>query len=74
MEAAQDHYGSTGYYSPMVFLSKDAYQKPKARVYELVQQVAEGREYRNFLHLTDEPVEVVDFIKATHRSPPNKLY
>jgi predicted Rossmann-fold nucleotide-binding protein len=70
MEAAQDHYGSTGYYSPMVFLGTKQYQTDPA-VYPLVQSVAKGREYANFLAITDEPNDIVTFLQ-THPPKPSQ--
>jgi predicted Rossmann-fold nucleotide-binding protein len=70
MEAAQDHYGSTGYYSPMVFLGTKQYQTDAA-VYPLVQSVAKGRDYANFLAITDEPNDIVAFLQ-THPPKPSQ--
>lgn len=62
-DAAQNHYGTYGYYSPMVFLSKQRYEIDTL-IFPLLKQLAHGRDYADFLHLTDEPEAVKDFIKA----------
>ncbi len=69
MDAAQNHYGSYGYYSPMVFLGKERY-KLDTDIYNLIQQLSTGRIYNRLLHLSDEPESVVEFIK---NNPPIKL-
>lgn len=69
MDATQNHYGTYGYVSPMVFLGKKRYTQ-ETKLYGLVQQLAEGREYADYLHLTDEPTDVLRFID-TH--PPAKF-
>ena len=62
-DAAQNHYGTFNYYSPMVFLGSQRYQKD-THIYALLQSLASKQTYGNMLHLTDEPVEVLRFIKA----------
>lgn len=62
MDATQNHYGSFGYYSPMVFLGKKRYLK-ETLLYPLLRQLAWGRQYADMLFITDAPTEVVDFIK-----------
>ena len=61
MEATQNHYGSFGYYSPMVFLSSKRYQK-ETMIFPLLEQLAEGREYEKMITVADTPKETVDFI------------
>lgn len=63
MDAAQNHYGSLGSISPMVFLGRDRY-KQQTRLWQTITELADGRDYANMLCLTDEPTEVVDFIQA----------
>lgn len=62
-DAAQNHYGTFDYYSPMVFLGKTHYEQTNG-IYPLLQNLAKGRKYADLLHLTDSPEEVVAFIKA----------
>lgn len=61
MDATQNHYGSFGYYSPMIFLGKKRYLK-ETFLYPLLQQLAWDRKYADMLFITDEPQEIVAFI------------
>jgi predicted Rossmann-fold nucleotide-binding protein len=62
MDAAQNHYGTTGFYSPMVFLGKSQYIED-VPIYPLLQKVA-TQDYRDFLFITDTPSEIREFIEA----------
>ncbi|MEM6344183.1 MAG: hypothetical protein AAF927_09900 [Bacteroidota bacterium] len=62
-DAAQNHYATYGYYSPMVFLSRKRYEIDTL-IYPLLKQLAHGRAYADFLYLTDSPEEVRAFIQA----------
>lgn len=62
-DAAQNHYATYGYYSPMVFLSKKRYEIDTL-IYPLLKQLAFGQEYADFLYLTDRPEEVCQFVKT----------
>ncbi|MFV0531815.1 MAG: LOG family protein [Flavobacteriales bacterium] len=68
-EATQNHYGTFGYYSPMVFLSKKRYVEDTS-IYSVLHQLAKGRKYKDFLFLTDDPALVVKFLKD---HPPVKV-
>ena len=68
MDATQNHYGSFGYYSPMIFLGKKRYLKDTF-LFPVVQQLAWDRKYAELLFISDSPEEVVDLIK---RHPPIK--
>ncbi len=68
-EAAQNHYGTFGYYSPMVFLSKKRYVEDTS-IYSVLHQLAKGRTYKELLYLTDDPELVVKFLK---KHPPIKV-
>lgn len=61
MDATQNHYVTFGYVSPMVFLGRKRYTE-ETDLYALINQLAQGRSYAEYLHLTDEPEEVVTFI------------
>lgn len=61
-EAAQNHYGTYGYYSPMVFLGKKRYIEDTA-LYSVLHQLAVGMPYKDLLYLTDDADLAVDFIK-----------
>lgn len=60
-EAAQNHYGTFGYYSPMVFLGKGRYVE-ETSLYSVLHQLAKGQIYKDLLYLTDDPQLVYDFI------------
>lgn len=61
MDATQNHYVTFDYVSPMVFLGTQRYTE-ETQLYPVIQQLAEGRDYAQYLHLTDDPEEVVTFI------------
>lgn len=63
MDAVQNHYGSLGFISPMVFLGTQRYARD-TRLFEVLQRLAQGREYSEMLLLTDSPEEAVAFIRA----------
>jgi putative intracellular protease/amidase len=61
IDAAQNHYGSLGWVSPMAFLGQEAYRT--TGLYPLLERLAEGRTYRGMLGCADEPAEIVAFLK-----------
>jgi hypothetical protein len=63
MDAAQNHYGTFNYYSPMVFLGRERYEI-NTMLYPLLRQLSHGRAYHDLLYLTDEPEAVVDWLQA----------
>ncbi|MEM1443276.1 MAG: hypothetical protein AAGF67_13095 [Verrucomicrobiota bacterium] len=63
MDAAQNHYGTFEYVSPMIFLGEERYGE-ETGLYETLQRLARGRQYEAMLGLTDDPVEVVQWIDA----------
>jgi predicted Rossmann-fold nucleotide-binding protein len=63
MDAVQNHYGSFGCYSPMVFLGTDRYTKETA-IFPLLEQLAVGRKYKQMLTITDLPQEALAFITS----------
>ena len=67
-DAAQNHYGTFNYYSPMVFLGRKRYEVDTL-IYPLLRQLAYGRAYYDLLHITDEPAEVLSFLE---KHPPIK--
>ncbi|PID57006.1 hypothetical protein CSB45_08765 [candidate division KSB3 bacterium] len=69
MDATQNHYGSFGYYTPMIFLGKQRYLK-ETFLFPLVQQLAWGRKYSELLCVTDSAEEVLSFITE---HPPVKV-
>jgi len=68
-EAAQNHYGTSGYYSPMVFLGKKRYVEDTS-IYSVVHQLAAGRVYKDLLFLTDSAELSIEFIE---NHPPIKV-
>ena len=68
-DAAQNHYGTFRYISPMIFLGRTYWTETRP-VYPLLQQLAEGREYQRMLTISDDLDEIVSFIQA---HPPQLL-
>lgn len=69
MDAAQNHYGTFGYISPMVFLGKERYELDTL-LFPTLKQLSKGRLYQKYLFLTDDPEKAVHFIET---NPPIKL-
>lgn len=63
MDAAQNHYGTFEFVSPMAFLGVDRYQK-ETGLFETLKRLAEGKAYREMLTLSDDADEIVDFIES----------
>lgn len=61
MDSAQNHYGTTGFYSPMIFLGRQQYQIDTP-IFPLLQQLATGN-YKDLLFISDEPTEILSFLK-----------
>ena len=68
MDACQNHYGSLGDVSPMVFMDRDYWTTTKP-VYPLLRSLAEGRHYADLLTIEDEEEAIVDFIRAHPPQP-----
>jgi len=68
MDAAQNHYATFDYISPMVFLGRERYAE-ETMLFPLLRQLAEGRSYADMLHLADEPRQVLAFLQ---NHPPRK--
>jgi len=62
MDAAENHYGTTGFVSPMVFFGRAQYSVD-THVYQLVTDLANAQ-YKNMITLTDEASDVLAFLKA----------
>ncbi len=67
MDATQNHYAVFEWCSPMVFLGKQSYTAD-APVFQLLQATANDN-YRDLLLVSDDPREIVGFIKS---HPPRK--
>ncbi|MEM6879279.1 MAG: hypothetical protein AAF544_12010 [Bacteroidota bacterium] len=61
-DAAQNHYVTFDYVSPMVFLGHKRYEIDTL-IYPLLRQLAHDKPYFDYLHVTDQPEAVVAFIK-----------
>ncbi len=61
MDATQNHYKTFGQISPMLFLGSERYIE-ETGLFPMLQRLAEGREYSQLLHLSDEPDEIVEII------------
>ena len=62
MDATQNNYGTTGQYTPMIFLGLRQYAVDTP-VYPLIQMLATNN-YKDLLLIGDEPEEIVKFIKG----------
>ncbi|MBD3330789.1 hypothetical protein GF354_04645 [Candidatus Peregrinibacteria bacterium] len=62
-DAAQNHYVSFGYASPMVFFGRKFWSEDSF-IYQLVKQLSEGYKYHDMLAISDDPDEIVKFIKT----------
>ena len=62
-DAAQNHYTTFDYVSPMVFLGEDRYTK-ETNLYDTLHQLAAGKEYQQYIILTDTPAEAAAAIAA----------
>jgi predicted Rossmann-fold nucleotide-binding protein len=70
MTSTQNYYGTYGYFSPMIFLGKKRYTQD-TKIFPLLQELAKGKEYQPLITISDEPVELVNFLKA-HPPIPKK--
>ncbi|MBK8506439.1 MAG: hypothetical protein IPL46_32130 [Saprospiraceae bacterium] len=61
MDAAQNHYGTYNFYSPMVFLGSDHYEHD-TMIYPLLKRMARGQSYEKLLFLSDDLQAILDFI------------
>ena len=61
-DAAQNHYGTYGYISPMVFAGKQRYEQ-ETRLFEVVKSLAGDLPYRDMMFLSDEPEEILEIIR-----------
>jgi len=62
-DAAQNHYKSYEFASPMIFLDTHYWNDIKP-IYPLLNKLAEGKEYKKWLKISDEVDEIVDHIRA----------
>lgn len=66
-DAAQNHYETLGYASPMVFLGKDYYTDENP-IYTLLSEMQDRGKYRNLLlSITDSTDDVIRYLMDFHR-------
>jgi len=63
-DACQNHYATTGYRSPMVFLGK-SYWTETMPVIPLLKTLAAGKPYERMIYLCDSVAEVLDILQST---------
>ncbi len=61
MDAAQNHYLTYNYSSPMILLGKDRYGR-NTGLYETVRRLAKGKEYYDMIRLTDAIEDTVNAV------------
>ena len=62
-DATQNHYKSFGIASPMIFFGKRFWTEEKP-IYPLLYDLAEGKEYQQFLSISDDRAEIMAKIEA----------
>jgi predicted Rossmann-fold nucleotide-binding protein len=62
MDVEQNHYGTMGQYTPMIFLGKQQYEID-APIYQLIELLANAN-YKDLLGIADDAAEVLDFIQT----------
>ncbi|MCM2258017.1 MAG: hypothetical protein NDJ94_20480 [Vicinamibacteria bacterium] len=62
-DAAQNHYETAGYASPMVLLGRDYWNRERP-LWNLLHKLAEGRPWAQHIHLVDTPDEAVAVLLA----------
>jgi hypothetical protein len=67
-DAAQNHYGTFDYISPMVFLGTSHYLL--SQIYSCLAQQAAGHAYAQMITINDEPEKLLQFIK---KHPPIRM-
>lgn len=61
-DAAQNHYITYGYASPMIFLGRQFWSEDSF-IYQLLRQLSKEYKYHDLISISDEPDEIVKFIK-----------
>lgn len=65
-DVTQNHYGTVGCVSPMVFYD-EAYWTKEKPVYPLLRGLAQGRSYERMVTIADTPDDIIDFLE--HHPP-----
>jgi len=68
MDAAQNHYGTFDFVSPMVFLGRDRFET-QTGLFSTLKNLAQGRQYADLLGISDDPEEVVELIERLSPVP-----
>lgn len=68
-DACQNHYATVGVVSPMVFFGVDYWMREKP-VYPLLTELAQGRDYAEWLSISDDPQAVVAAIRKYAKAQP----
>lgn len=61
-DAAQNHYETFGYVSPMIFFGKKFWSED-SHIYQALEHLSEGHKYHDMLAISDDVNEVAKFIK-----------
>ncbi len=69
MDAAQNHYTTFDYISPMIFMGKKRYAED-TKLFETLKQLSKDRAYGNLVHLIDSAQEALDAFLA---NPPHRV-
>lgn len=69
MDAAQNHYNTFDYISPMIFLGKERYTV-ETKLFDTLKQLSKGKAYGKLVHLVDSAKEAVE---AFLKNPPFRL-
>lgn len=70
MDAAQNHYGTYNYYSPMVFMDESHYEY-ETTIFPLVKRLARNQPYGDLIQISDDPEQIVRFIQNHPPIPVN---
>jgi len=69
MDAAQNHYTTFDYVSPMIFLGKERYTE-ETKLFETIKHLSKDKEYGKLVHLVDS---AQDAFKAFKENPPYRV-
>jgi len=62
-DATQNHYETLGFVSPMIFLGRRYWTETKP-IYPLLHKLAAGRAYQDWVRITDDPAEAIEWIES----------
>lgn len=67
-DATQNHYGTTGAFSPMVFLDRQYWTVEKP-IYPILKQLASGHRYDEMIAIFDDAETIVQYIESNNPVP-----